>query len=141
MSDTRPKVGIGLLIVRGNRVLLGKRKGTHGAGHYGGVGGHLEHLETFEECIMRELAEEAGIQLKVKNLRMICVTNMRAYAPKHYIDIGMAAEWEDGEPEVMEPHKLEAWEWHDIDRLPEPLFAVMNNYVEAYRNGHYYFKE
>lgn len=141
MNDARPKVGIGLLVVRNNKILLGKRKGSHGEGEYGGTGGHLESLETFEECILRELAEEAGTKLKVKNLRMMCVTNMRRYAPKHYIDIGMVAEWEAGEPEIMEPHKLESWNWYDMDDMPDPLFAVMDNYIEAYKTGRYYFSE
>ncbi len=139
--NERPKVGVGLLIIKDGKVLLGKRKGAHGAGEYAGFGGHLEGQETFEDGVLRELAEEGGTDIHVNNLRMICVTNLRKYAPKHYVDIGFVAEWISGEPKVMEPDKIESWEWHDIDNLPEPLFGVIDNYVEAYKTGRMYFSE
>lgn len=129
------------MVVRDGRILLGKRKSSHGAGEWGGPGGHLEQLESFEDCARRELLEEAGEGLKIKNLRFQCVSNITAYAPKHYVDIGMVAEWESGEPEVMEPDKLERWEWFPIDALPEPLFAPIKNYVEAYKTGTSYFSD
>lgn len=133
------KVGVGVFIVRGNKILLGKRKNAHGDGEYAGAGGHLEYLETFEETALRELAEEMGDNIKVKNIRLLSVTNLRKYKPKHYIDIGMLAEWVSGEPKVMEPHKIDYWEWFDIDDLPEPLFGTIPNYVEAYKTGKVYF--
>lgn len=140
-GEQRPKVGVGLLIVKGGKILLGKRKGAHGEGEYAGAGGHLEQLESFEECSLRELAEEAGASLKVKNIRFLCVTNLRKYAPKHYIDIGMVAEWDDGNPEIMEPDKLENGNWYDMNDLPTPLFGVIPKYVEAYKTGRDYFND
>jgi 8-oxo-dGTP diphosphatase len=47
----RPKVGIGLLLVRGNDIFLGKRKGSHAEGEYAGSGGHLEGQESFEDYL------------------------------------------------------------------------------------------
>ena len=128
-----------MLLIKDGKILLGKRKGAHGAGEYAGFGGHLEELEAFEGGLLRELAEEGGPDIKVKNLRFLSVTNLRKYAPKHYVDIGMVAEWESGEPQIMEPDKIESWGWHDIDNLPEPLFGVIENYVEAYKTGKIYF--
>ncbi len=140
MSDLkRPKVGIGLLVVKGDKILLGQRKSSHGTGEYGGPGGHLEGMESFEECILREVAEEAGDDLKLRNLRFLCVTNLTKYPPKHYVDIGMFAEWESGEAVVAEPRKLESWGWYPIDHLPAPLFGCMENYIDAYRNKTVYF--
>lgn len=139
MDAPRPTVGIGLLLVRDGKVLLGKRKSSHGTGEYGGPGGHLENGESFEECILRELAEEAGPNVKVTDLRFLCLTNLTKYAPRHYVDIGMTAEWVSGEPVTMEPHKLESWAWYDIDALPEPLFGVEPNYITAFKTGQAYF--
>ncbi len=141
MEQERPKVGIGLLLVKDGKILLGKRKSPHGHGEYGGPGGHLEHMESFKDCALRELREEAGQQIKVKNVRFLCITNMRKYNPKHYIDVGIVAEWVSGTPKVIEPHKLESWGWYDIDNLPTPLFAVEPNYVVAYKTGKTYFEE
>ena len=139
MPNEQAKVGVGLLLVKDGKVLLGKRKGSHGAGEYAGPGGHLEYMESFETRALRELAEEAGTEIKVKNLRFLCLTNLTKYAPKQYIDIGMIAEWESGEPENMEPESLEAWQWIDIDDLPEPMFGNVSNYVVAYKTGQTYF--
>jgi 8-oxo-dGTP diphosphatase len=138
MENNRPKVGIGLLIIRGDMILLGRRKNAHGAGEYGSVGGHMEYMESFEACIRRELVEEAGDELKIKNLRFLCVDNVKEYAPKHYVDIGMVADWESGEPRVMERDKVESWEWFPIADLPKPLFIV-DRYLHAYKTGKYFY--
>lgn len=137
MQENRPKVGVGLLILRGSQILLGKRKGSHGAEEYGSAGGHVEHGETMEQAALRELAEECGI--RVKNLRFLCVSDLLTYLPKHYIDVGFVAEWESGEPQVLEPEKLESWDWYDIDSLPKKLFGPMPAYIKAYKTGQQHF--
>jgi 8-oxo-dGTP diphosphatase len=140
MEQTLPKVGVGIFLIKGNKILLGKRKGSHGAGEYALPGGHLELHESFEECVLRELAEEAGVAVKIKHPKFMCVTNMRKYAPKHYVDIGMLAEWVSGEAEVAEPDKKESWEWYDLNNLPSPIFGCLMNYIEAYKTGKTYFE-
>ncbi|HET7059848.1 MAG TPA: NUDIX domain-containing protein [Candidatus Saccharimonadales bacterium] len=139
MSAGRPQVGIGVFLVKEGKILLGRRKGSHGHGEYALPGGHLELGETFEECALRELAEEAGRDIKIKKVSFLCLTNMRRYAPKHYADIGILAEWKSGEPKVTEPDKKEDWQWYDLDELPQPLFGCTDNYIEAYRTGKVYF--
>ena len=58
-----PRVGVGVLIVKGGKVLIGQRKGSHGAGHHALPGGKLEWRETWAECAVREVLEETGIAL------------------------------------------------------------------------------
>jgi 8-oxo-dGTP diphosphatase len=141
MNNDRPRVGIGILLVKQGKILLGQRKGSHGAGEYSLPGGHLEAGESFEDCVLRELAEEVGSQIKIKNVRFLCVTNLRKYMPKHYVDIGMAADWVSGEPKQMEPEKNSGWAWYDIDNLPSPLFGCTENYLESLQTGLAYFAE
>lgn len=137
----RPLVGVGLLVVKGGKeILLGTRKGSHGQGEHAGPGGHLEIGETIEECARRELAEEAGPDIKVKNLGFLCFINLRRYMPKHYAHIHMIAEWESGEPKLMEPDKQEGWGWYGIDDLPRPLFGTMPEAIEAYKTGKNFFE-
>lgn len=136
-EETVAKVGVGVFIVKDGKVLLGKRKNSHGANEYGGPGGHLEYGETLEQTALREIGEECGI--RVKNLRMLCVSDLLTYYPKHYVDIGFTAEWESGEPQVLEPHKLESWEWYDIDNMPDNLFGCVNAYAESYTTGKKHF--
>lgn len=138
MENTqRPKTGVGVLVFKDGKVLLGKRKGAYAADVYGVPGGHLEHLESFAQCAKREAQEETGIE--IDNIRFLCLTNFTKYAPKHYVDIGLAADWKSGEPQVLEPDKCESWNWYDLDKLPTPLFDVVNHYIEAYKTGKNYF--
>src|SRR3989344_1839312 len=90
-EQLRPKVGVGVVIVKEGKILLGKRRGAHGAGQYAGPGGHLEHLESIENCAKREVLEETG--LEIDNIRFLCLSNLKVYAPKHYVDIGVIADW------------------------------------------------
>ena len=59
--------------------------------------------------------------------------------PKHYVDIGVIADWKSGEPHVLEPEKCEGWDWYSLDNLPMPLFAVEPQYIEAIKTGRHYF--
>lgn len=129
------KVGIGILIVKGDYFLFGKRKGSFGAGQWAFPGGHFEYGESFEECALREIKEECGNSLKVKNLRFNILYNMKEYWPKHYVHIGLVAEWDSGEPVNMEPEKLEGWEWVPLNAPPQPMFATTPAQLNAYRTG------
>lgn len=131
MSEERPRVGIGVLVFKEGRLLLGKRRGSHGAGEWASPGGHLEHLESFEACAVREVREETG--LAIANVRFLRVLNTITYAPKHYVDLAFAADWVSGEPAVREPEKIEAWGWYPLDALPSPLFATLPTALEALR--------
>lgn len=135
--DKTVKVGIGVLIFKDGKILLGKRKGSHGEAQYGGPGGHLEYGETAEQTALREIKEECG--LEVQNLQMLCVSDLLTYLPKHYIDIGFKADWVSGEPKVLEPHRLESWAWYDLDDLPDNLFGCAPAYIESHRTGKKYF--
>lgn len=127
----RPLVGIGVMVTRRGKVLLGKRRGSHGAGEYAWPGGHLEHGESFAACAAREVREETG--LEITDIRFLRVLNTMRYAPKHYVDIALVAEWQSGEPTVCEPDKVESWAWYDLDALPSPLFHMVPTAIEALR--------
>jgi 8-oxo-dGTP diphosphatase len=129
-TETKPRVGVGVMILRDGKVLLGKRKNAHGAGEYAFPGGHLEYMETFEECSIRETEEEAGI--KIKNLRFLCVANMRLYKPRQYVHIGMICDWDSGEAELKEPEKCEGWDWYDLNNLPQPMSRMAQLAFDAY---------
>lgn len=125
----RPKVGLGVLIRRENKILLGKRKNAHGEGSWCAPGGHLEGGESFEECVRRETEEEVGIS--IKNVRFAAVTNdIFTEESKHYVTIFMVADFEDGEVTLKEPDKCEKWEWFEWNKLPEPLFLPNVNLVK-----------
>ena len=136
MQEEKTRVGIGVMIFKDDKVLLGKRKGSHGAGEYAFPGGHLEYMESFEECARREIREECG--LEITDIRFQLLANIIQYAPKHYVHIGLTASWVSGEPEVREPEKSESWDWYALDNLPTPMFEVCTIAIDNYRIGKNY---
>lgn len=125
------------MIFKDNKILMGKQISSHGDGQFGVVGGHLEYMESFKECALREIKEECGIE--VKNIRFQFLMNLKAYAPKHYVHIGLTADWASGEPRVLEPDKMEGWDWYDLDKIPEPRFATIDKALLSYRTGKTFF--
>jgi len=136
-EQNKPKVGIGVMIFKDGKVLLGKRRGSHGEGEYAFPGGHLEYMESFEDCAKREVKEECGIY--IKNIRFQFLANLTKYAPKHYAHIGLLADWDNGEPEVLETEKSESWDWYEINNLPYPIFETAKIAIESYKTGKNYF--
>jgi len=134
-NHQQPQVGVGAMVIRAGKVLLGRRKGTHGAGTYAWCGGHLEFGETLEACARREVREETG--LTVVSLKLLCVSNIIAYG-KHYLDFEFITEVAPGQPQIMEPDKIEGWAWYDFDNLPSPLFKAGELALQSYRTGQFY---
>jgi len=118
------QVGVGVLIHRDGKILLGKRKGSHGADSWAPPGGHLDFGETVEECARREALEETGLTLGA--IRRAPYTEDRfSEEGKHYITLFVVAEWKGGEPELREPTKCAGWEWFRWDGFPTPLFLPL----------------
>lgn len=137
MDERKPKVGVGVMVMKEGKVLLGKRKNAHGAGEYAFPGGHLEYMETITACAIRETQEESGIF--IQNIRFQLVATVTAYTPKHYVHINVLADWKSGEPQVLEPEKCESWGWFDINNLPQPLFATIPTSIDSFKTGKNFF--
>ena len=114
-----PRVGLALAVRRNGYVLLHKRKGKHAPGMYAFPGGHLELNESFEDCALRELAEEAGHSMRVTQPEFWCVENVFFRDNgRHYVTIFMACDYDNGFPEIMEPDKCEEWRWTEWGKAP-----------------------
>ena len=59
------RVGVAVIIMRQNTILLGERIGAHGANTWATPGGHLEFGEAVEQCAIREVYEETGLNLSL----------------------------------------------------------------------------
>src|SRR3989338_2191569 len=125
----RPKVGVGVLVLKGGKALFLKRKGAHGEGTWSYPGGHLEFMESIFDAAIREVKEESGV--KVENPRFLCITNdIFEKENKHYITIFVSADYVSGEARIMEKDKSTGIGWFDLDKLPKPLFIPTKNMVE-----------
>lgn len=130
MTSRRPRVGVGVLLVREGRVLLGRRLGAHGAGHWALPGGHLEFGETIEACAAREVLEETGLVIEAPRLGPV-TNNVFAAEEQHYVTVFVIAAAPTGEPRVLEPKKCAQWQWFAWSHLPQPLFAPLASLVAS----------
>ena len=146
MKPTKIGVGVGVMILRDGKVLLGKRheddvkasSELKGAGQWTMPGGKLDPGESFEEGAIRETMEETG--LKVKNMEVIAINN-DIVDTAHYVTIGLLAAEFEGEPTVCEPDKITKWEWFDPTDLPSPMYQPSVNLLRNYTDGKFYIKQ
>ena len=122
----RPRVGLGVFVKKEGKVLVGERKGSHGAGTWALPGGHLEGGESFTECCKREVFEETG--LTIKNPRPLVFTNdVFIDEGLHYVTLFFTADYESGELVVREPRQCEEWRWVSLNHIPQPIFLPLSN--------------
>jgi len=125
----RPLIGVAVIVIKEDRVLLGKRKNAHGSGTWAFPGGHLELSESIKDCARREVSEETGIQ--IKNLRYGPYTNdIFADEGKHYVTLFVIADYDAGTPLVREPHKCENWSWVPWPPNVHPCFLPIENLLK-----------
>lgn len=123
-----PRVGVGVLIVKEGKVLIGKRKGSHGAGQYALPGGKLEWRETWEQCARREILEETGIEL-IGDVTYAYTCEAVIDDDNHWITVFMRADVPADTTAVnTEPDKCEGWEWMEWgdDKVPTPRFLPLD---------------
>jgi len=127
----RPGVGVLVILQCNDKILLGKRKGSHGHGEWSFPGGHLEMNETPDECGKRELLEETGIDIRdLTPIDMGYTNDVFISDNKHYITIYQKYLIDEViDAEMKEPNKCFEWMWADINDLPNPLFLCVKNYM------------
>ena len=135
------KAGVGVMILKDNKVLLGKRhedakkadSELHGEGTWTMPGGKIDFGEAFEEAIAREVMEETGIKINQDKLKFISITNDQV-SDAHFVTIGFLCEEFEGEPKAMEPNEITEWRWFALDKLPEKIYfpsaKILKNYSE-----------
>jgi 8-oxo-dGTP diphosphatase len=137
--SNHPRVGVGVFVFRAGLILLGERRGAHGAGTWALPGGHLEFGESVEHCALREVHEETG--LAITDVRPGPFTSdVFAVESKHYVTLFVLARSQSGAPRLLEPEKCAGWIWRAWSEFPTPLFAPLQTlrdqgYVPAHPAG------
>ena len=118
------RVGTAALIFRGSQLLLGQRKGSHGAGTWSFPGGHVDFGEEPIDSVRREIMEETGLVVgDIHPYGPLPYVNTHFYEEgKQYITLYFTVKYIGGEAKLMEPDKCEQWQWHPAQSLPRPLF-------------------
>jgi len=136
MSEERVGVGIAVIILDGNKVLLGHRKNNKLCNNtWCLAGGMMEFGETPEQAGIRETKEETN--LDVTDIEVFCIDNNTFYG-NHNISIGTIAKKWSGELKTMEPDKFTEWKWFDLKKLPENIYIPSARVIEKFKAGRFW---
>ncbi|MFA7243794.1 MAG: NUDIX domain-containing protein [Patescibacteria group bacterium] len=141
MSEQRTKVGVGVMILRGGKILLGLRNEDaekasselHGEGTWTMPGGKMDFQEKLVDLCFRETKEETGIEIAKDKLKLISIQE-NITADKHFITLGFLSENFSGEPKVCEPDEIIEWRWFPIADIPENIFPPSKQVLDHYLN-------
>ena len=112
------------LVWRDGEVLLG-RSPNFAPGMYSALAGFVEAGESLEDCVVREVAEEVGVQ----------VADLRYYGSQnwpfpHSLMLAFTARWTGGEI-TPQPGEIEHAAWFKLDALPNipPRFSISGHLI------------
>ncbi|MEM5778135.1 MAG: NUDIX domain-containing protein [Candidatus Aenigmatarchaeota archaeon] len=137
------KVGVGVMLLKDNKILLGKRNTDpakadselHGEGTWTLPGGKIHFGEKIQDAAKREVKEETGII--ANNLKVVSIGNEIVH-DAHFVTIGFLCKDFKGEPKVMEPEEITEWKWFSLSNLPNPIFKPSLKIIENYLNNEIY---
>jgi NAD+ diphosphatase len=101
-----------VLVTRGDEVLLARSPGFP-PGLYSTLAGFVEPGESMEECVIREIREEVGIE--VSNIKYMA---SQSWPYPHSMMFGFHAEYSTGEI-VPQPEEIEDARWFNLNALPQ----------------------
>jgi len=115
----RARVAVYLVLREKDQILMAKRKNTgYQDGNYSLVSGHLEEGESAKEGLVREIKEEAGIDIRREDLKIAHTL----YRPKDsYVCFFFEAKKWEGEIKNMEPEKCSEIMWFSKNNLPKNI--------------------
>jgi 8-oxo-dGTP diphosphatase len=128
-----------LILYDQGKILLLKQTKPNG-GNYTLVGGNVEEVEFAKASLVRESREEAGIELKEKDLSLVHVLHKRTSSNHRIVLYFKAYRWE-GELHARERDKFKAAEWFEIDNLPKNLTGTVRHVLKEYRQGNFYSEQ
>ena len=133
------KVGVGVMIKDGNKILLGHRSATRK--DTGGIyepdtwtlpGGKQEYTETVTETAIREIKEETNLDIKKPEVYSV---SDDFQSDRHFVTIEMITNEYSGKLKIMEPEKEDDWQWFDIDNLPDNIYSPSKVFIEKYKKN------
>ncbi len=129
-----------LFLIKDNKILLQRRKNTgFEDGNYGLVSGHLDGDETVYQAMVREVKEEAGIDLKVNDLKVVHVMHRGGRGrDNERIDFFITTKGWKGEVKNTEPDKCNDLRWFEINNLPENAIDFIKQAIECIQKNIFY---
>ena len=112
------EVSAGLVFRHGQLLITQRPAGAHLGGLWEFPGGKREPGETFEECLVRELQEELGIEV-IPGKILESLTH--DYPEKSVHLVFIACRWQHGEPQAL---GCADWKWIGVDELDQHQFPA-----------------
>ena len=117
----RPQLAASATIFKDGYLLLVRRAHDPGRGRWSVPGGRVEHGESLEQAVHREVAEETGLHIDIISLAGIREVLPRDGALGHYVVLSYAATWRGGEVMLNDEH--DDFKWIAPDDL-DPVAAT-----------------
>lgn len=130
-----PIVGVGVVVLQGDRVLLVRRGQPPNVGRWSLPGGGQELGETYRAAAEREVREETGVAIEVRGLIDVVDSITRDDAGKirfHYVLVDVLAVWRAGEARAG-GDAAEA-RWFALDDLGQ--LGLWSETLRVIRRGH-----
>ena len=105
----RPQLAVSAVIFRDGKVLLVRRSRSPGKGFYSLPGGRVEHGESLQQALAREVDEETGLRIDIVGLAGWREVLPGATAGGHYVIMSFAARWAALEPVLNDEHDDYKW--------------------------------
>ena len=110
-----PRAAVGVLVLRGDEVLLVVRRNAPAKGLWAVPGGSIALGESLAEAAEREVREETGVEVragKVVHAFDVVERDAAGAVLHHYVVVDVVAEWISGEPRAGDD-ALDA-RWHRV---------------------------
>lgn len=107
-----PQVAVGAIVVKDGRLLMVRRAHDPGAGLWSLPGGRVEHGEYLGDALRREVAEETGLTVEVRDL----VGILEVTGDPHYVILDYFAEAASDDEPVASDDVSEA-RWVPLDEV------------------------
>jgi 8-oxo-dGTP pyrophosphatase MutT (NUDIX family) len=131
---SRFPVTVHLLFLRGDQILIARRKNTgYRDGEYSVPAGHLDGGETVIAAGIREAREEVGLELRTSDLEFVGV--MHRLEDDERVDFFVRVRTWSGEPVNSEPEKCDDLRWVSVTSLPQNTVPYVRRAIANHLNG------
>ncbi|MEL6635743.1 MAG: NUDIX domain-containing protein [Bacteroidota bacterium] len=137
MRQTKLILKARLVIEHRGDILLLEQTSTNG-GKYTLVGGTVENHELIKAALIRESMEEAGIEIKSEDLKLVHTLHKKKGTKETRIVLYFRATHWSGDLMSREPDKFTKTAWFPLLALPPNLSPTVRHFLNHYRRGSYF---